>query len=121
LNTVDVVCITAADRRMLAARFAEHGNSHRRMTGAFREAGASDLVERLAVLRSVERRFDLDLGEVCHRYERRSDPNLHPIERMIIAYITETRRNGEELWVLLDRVRQLRELKEGRLVAEPES
>lgn len=106
---------------MLAARFAQHGNSHRRMRGALLEAGASDVVERLGVLRRLERRFDLDLGEICFRYDRRLDPRTHPIERMIIAFITEARPGGEEVWVRLDRVRQLRELKEGRLVGEPES
>ncbi len=118
---VEVVCITASDRRMLVARFAEHGNSHRRMKSALLEAGASDAAQRLVALRRLEQEFDVDLGEICHRYERRDDPKTHPIERVVMAYITQARRGGEELWVLLDRVRQLRELKEGRLVGEPES
>jgi hypothetical protein len=42
---------------------------------------------------------------------------------MIVDYVTETHDtdNGAELWVLLDRIVQVRELMEGRLVGEPES
>lgn len=104
---------------MLAARFTQHGNSHRRMRGALLEAGATEVAERLAVLRRLERQFDVDLGEICFRYDRRNDPRTHPLERLIIGYITECRGDGDEVWVLLDRVKQLRELKEGRLVGEP--
>jgi hypothetical protein len=118
---LEVICLTLSDCRVMSARFAQHGNSHRRMRGALLEAGATEVAERLTALRSLEKRFDVDLGEVCWRYERRSAPDTHPIERMIIGYITESRRGGEELWVRLDRVRQLRELKEGRLVGDPES
>lgn len=106
---------------MLAARFAQHGNSYRRLRGALLEAGARDVADRLTVLRRIERQFDVDLGEICFRYARRTDPQTHPIDRWIIRYITERRRGGDEVWVLLDRVRQLRELKEGRLVGEPGS
>jgi hypothetical protein len=116
---LDVLCITAADCRVLAARYTEHGNSHRRLRAALLEAGAAPMAERLSAFRALERKFDLDLGEVCHRYLRREQPGTHPLERMILGYIVEPRRGGEELWILLDRVRQLRELKEGRLVGEP--
>ena len=118
---MQVISLTASDCRVLAARYAEHGNSHRRMREALLEAGAVPASDRLAALRGLERQFDVDLGEVCWRFERRADPANHPIERFIIRYITQERQGGEQLWVLLDRVRQLRELKEGRLVGEPES
>jgi hypothetical protein len=91
------------------------------MQSALLEAGAGEVATRLVMLRRLERQFDVDLGEVCYRYERKDDPATHPIERVIISYITQARQGGGELWVLLDRVRQLRELKEGRLVGEPES
>ena len=118
---MQVISLTASDCRVLAARYAEHGNSHRRMRDALREAGAAEVCERLTALRALERRFDVDLGEVCGRYQRRADPKTHPIERLVIRFITEERHGGDHVWVLLDRVRQLRELKEGRLVGEPES
>jgi hypothetical protein len=120
-DRMNVIALTASDCRVLAARYGEHGNSHRRLRQALLEAGAVPASERLTALRRLERQFDVDLGEVCWRFERRADPANHPIERFIIRYITQERQGGEQLWVLLDRVRQLRELKEGRLVGEPES
>jgi hypothetical protein len=113
---VDVVCLSSADRQLLSARFAEHGNSHRRMASALEEAGAGEALERLTALRRVERRFAIDLGSLCHRYERRNDPAVHPIERMVLSYVACRRLSAdgsEELWVLVDRVREVRELIEG--------
>ena len=119
-----VVCLTAADRRLLAARFAEHANSHRRMRTAFLDAGAASAVDRLDLLRRLEHRFRIDLGSVCHRFERRDRPETHPIERMVLNYVAELHASADgapELWVLLDRVEEIRELMEGRLVGEPGS
>jgi hypothetical protein len=120
---VEVLCLTDQDRRLLAARFGEHGNSQRRMRAALHEAGAAGAAERLAALRQLERRYDVDLGEVCHRFGRRNLPDTHPIERFVMSYIAEERvlAGRGELWVLLDHLRQVRELMDGRLVGEPES
>jgi hypothetical protein len=121
---IEIVCLTETDRRLLAARFAEHANSQRRMRSALLEAGARAAAARLAALRQLERHYDIDLGEICHRYARRNLPDTHAIERFIMSYIAEERTPHQgctELWVLLDRLRQVRELMEGRLVGEPES
>jgi hypothetical protein len=117
---VNVVCLSPRDRELLMARFAEHGNSHRRMRGALAEAGVA--VGRLDALRRLERRFSIDLGSLCHRWSRRDHADTHPIERFVVNYVTGTRQHGTgdaELWVLLDRVAEIRELMEGRLVGEP--
>jgi hypothetical protein len=120
---VEVLRLTAADACLLAARFAEHGNSQRRMAAALEEAGARETVRRLRALRSLERTFGIDLGNVCFRFRRRHDPRMHPIERSVVEYVTRVGRAGpdaeEEIWVLVDHVRRIRELMEGRLVAEP--
>ena len=120
---MDVVRLVAADARLLAARYTQHGNSHRRMRGALEEAGAVAAAERLTALRTMERSLRVDLGRVCSLHLRRDDPELHPIERAVIEYITATlsTANGEEVLLLLDNLRRVRELMEGRLVAEPES
>lgn len=120
---MDVISLSFADRGLLAARFARHGNSHRRMRTALMDAGAEDAVARLDALRGLEHRFQVDLGSISWRYERREDEGTHPLERYIIGYIAELRRSGEDevLWVKLDRVREIRDLMEGRLVGEPES
>jgi hypothetical protein len=121
---MEVVCLSSQDRRLLAARFAEHGNSQRRMKSALVEAGAEAAAARLAALRLLERHYDVDLGEICHRFSRRNLPDTHPIERFVMSYIAEERAHAagrQELWVLVDRLRQVRELMDGRLVGEPDA
>lgn len=120
---MEVVCLAAADCALLAARYAEHGNSSRMMRVALEEANAHSTVERLRTLRSLERQHDVDLGELCHRYERRNRFDTHPIERLIMNYIAQAKlssEGAEELWVRLDRLREVRSLmSEGKLVGEP--
>ena len=121
---MEVVRLSQTDCALLAARYIEHGNSHKRMTVALREAGAGEAADRLHGLRTLEHRFDVDLGLLCQWYSRRDSDNTHPIERTLISYLTRTQANGAgpEVWILLDRVRELRAfLEEGRLVGEPES
>jgi len=121
---MNIVRLSTRDRSLLAARFEEHGNSYIRMRDALKEAGAQETMDRLNALRGIERRFAIDLGSVSWRHARRNRPQTHPIERMIMNYITEPRQTGsagDELWVHLDRVGEIRELMEGRLVGEPES
>jgi hypothetical protein len=115
---VEVVCLSEEDRRLLAARCAEHGNSHREMTRALSKSAPAELLERLRALRRLEHHFSVDLGWLCHRYQRRTDPGTHPLEKMVLTYVAQPRRRAdgaEDLWVLLDRIRQVRTL------VEPES
>ncbi|MGH7476660.1 MAG: hypothetical protein ACRELD_10250 [Longimicrobiales bacterium] len=123
---MDVLALTTADRRMLAARFREHANSHRRMAAALSEAAALDRLERLRALRRLERAFEIDLGGLCALWERRAAPETHPIEQGIIEYVTFCGCTAAEtepsLWVLLDRLRSVRDwIDEGRMVREPEA
>ena len=118
---MEAVRLTLSDCSLLAARHREHGNSHRRMTQALLDAGAQGTADRLLNLRQIERQFDIDLGLLCHWYERRGAHDSHPVERAIIAYLI-TVHARDEVWVLLDRLRELRDLlDESRLVGEPES
>jgi len=121
---MNVVRLSDLDQRLLAARFAQHGNSHRRMRSALAEAGVEASVSRLDALRRLERSFQIDLGSLCHRHGRRNRPETHPVERLVLDFITEVRfpgDAGEELWVHLDRVAQVRDLMNGRLVGEPDA
>ena len=121
---MEVVRLTRSDCTLLAARYANHSNSHRRMAQAMTEAGAADSLGRLTTLRTVERQFDVDLGMLCHWYEQRDASQTHPVQRAIIHYLTASCAPGAgaELWIRLDRVRELRDLmEESRLVGEPES
>lgn len=121
---MNVLRLSAADTRLLAARFTEHGNSHKRMSAALAEADAAAVRARLHALRALERRFNVDLGSICFRFQRREDPGVHPIERLVVQYITRPAPGEDpdatDVWILLDHVQRVRELKEGRLVGEPE-
>ncbi|MFS8639193.1 MAG: hypothetical protein FWJ74_13975 [Gemmatimonadota bacterium] len=120
---MNVVCLSAEDCRLLARRFAEHGNSHRRMAGALKEAGELETLRRVGALRRLEASFEIDLGSLCHRFARRNHPSTHPLERMVLTYIATWKHRPDgagELWIHLDRVREVRELiEEGERVGEP--
>jgi hypothetical protein len=119
---VQVLCLAERERRLLATRFSEHANSHKAMERALRDAGATGALRLLDVLRRLERQHNIDLGEVCHRFAERNHPETHPIERFVMSYIAEERprpNGGRELWVLVDRIAQVRELMDSRAVGEP--
>lgn len=120
----EVIRLGTGDCRLLAARFREHGNSHRRMVAALSEANAEETLARLRALRILERRFEIDLGSICWRLGRVTEPNIHPIERYVVQYVTRVHVEDdgtEVVLILLDNVRQVRELMEGRLVGEPDA
>jgi hypothetical protein len=123
---MNVVALSFADRRLLAARYDEHNNSHRDMRETLLSRGAADVVAKLDALRTMERAFDLDLGLVCHLYDHRADADRHPIEKMVVEFITDVhnservRDDAELLWILPDRVRQVRDLMQGHAVGDRE-
>ena len=119
---MNVVALTETDRRLLATRYAEHGNSHKCMHDALVRAGDDNFAARLNALREMEKLFDLDLGLVCHLYAHRNDGTRHPIERLVIEFITDAHAPSRDgmVCVLPDRVRQVRELMQGRLVGDRE-
>lgn len=122
---MEVISLTRSDCALLAARFGEHANSNRRMLNALDEAGATDSYARLGVLRQMEKRVGVDLGMLCYHFEHRNDDRTHPFERAVMNYIAHWRVNAtgaEDLWVVLDRVREVRDIvEEGKLVGEPEA
>jgi hypothetical protein len=122
-GVTNVVCLQPPDRGLLRARWVEHDNSHLRMYDALLDAGATDAAARLKALRRVEMRFDLDLAEICHRHSHLNQETTHAIERMVVEFITEERHHadGMQLWVMPERVLQVRELMDGKLVGDIES
>ncbi len=124
---MEVLCLSAADYGLLRCRYSEHGNSQLRFSAALKEAGAEDTLRRSRLLRRMEIEHAIDLGSLCHRFEHRNDAGVHPIECMVMNFVAEWRgsprnRGKRVLWVMLDRVRQVRDLmEEGQLAREPES
>lgn len=118
---MDVVRLTAADCRLLRARWTEHDNSHQRMVRALEDAGSESSTARLTALRGIEQHFDLDLAEICYRHARRRD--AHPIEQLVLDFIAEERHDPDEtqLWVLPGNVRKVRKLMDGKLVGDLDS
>ena len=117
----ELLWLTRFDCGLLAARFAEHGNSQRRMLNALEEASAGDAFARLCALRQLEKHFDVDLGMVCHHFEHRNDKDTHPIQRAVMNYVAQwhVRVEGvQELHVRIDRVREVRDLVEDGRLAE---
>ena len=115
---MDVVCLTMFDRGLLGGRWNEHENSHLRMLDVLEQSRATEAIARLKALRSIEKHFNIDLAEICHRHELRAD--AHPIEKLVLDFICEERITGSEaqLWIMPDRVRQVRELMDGKLVRQ---
>jgi hypothetical protein len=117
----ELLSLTKSDCGLLAARYAEHGNSQRRMLGALEEAAADDALVRLCALRQMEKHFQVDLGMLCHHFEHRNDKNTHPIQRAVMNYVAQwfVGANGvEELHVRIDRVREVRDIVEDGRLAE---
>jgi hypothetical protein len=117
---MQVVRLSESDRALLCTRFARHGNSQLQMMSALDAAGAKECRARLAALRRIEKSFDLDLAEICHRHARRHDSRTHPIERLVLDFIAEERFDADDaqLWILPERVRQVRDLMQGKLVGD---
>lgn len=112
---MEIVRLSQEEYELFATRFAEHGNSHRRMAKALGEAGAEAALEQLVALRRLEIKFSIDLGSLCHRFAHRNDAGTHPLERQVLDFVASWRveEGGErELWVVVDRVRQLRHFME---------
>lgn len=109
----EFVRLSETDVGLLAARIERHGGSFRGLIDGLREAGADDAIERARALRALERRLDIDLGDLCARVLRLDAPEVHPLERRVINALAAWEPlpgGGRELWVFPERVRELRDL-----------
>lgn len=121
---MEVIRLSPEDCALLDIRSTEYDNSQRQMEAALMEADpeatagtegtpAPTSLARLRALRALEHRFTIDLGSLYYRFQRREEPTLHPLERRILDSIAcwrETEEGDLELWVFVDRVRELRRL-----------
>lgn len=115
---MEAVRLCEGDCRLLAARYAEHGNSVRRMAAALAESDAADGLDRLRALRKLERTFRVDLGSLCHRWLHREDEGVHPLEERVLAWVAQGRLGEDgrlEITIFLDRLRHLRDFMAGGL------
>lgn len=95
------------------------------MLAALDEAGAKESHTRMVVLRQMEKQASVDLGMLCYHFEHRNDDITHPFQRAVMNYVAHWRTNAagaQDLWVILDRIRQVRDIvEEGKLVGDPEA
>lgn len=122
---MEIIRLSAEEYDLLLERHARHGNSHRCMAEALERVGARETLEHLRALRRIERHYAVDLGAFCHRFHRRDLGTTHPLERLVLEHMAvwrEVAGGARELWVVVDRLREVRDLiEEGELVREPES
>jgi hypothetical protein len=117
----ELISLSKDDCGLLAARYAEHGNSQRRILQALEEAAADNEFARMCALRQLEKHFGVDLGMLCFHFEHRNDKNTHPIQRAVMNYVAEWTLDAnasQELRVRVDRVREVRDIVEDGRLAE---
>jgi hypothetical protein len=109
-----LIRLSAQDRWLLVRRFEFHRNSSAALAKALvREADGESAVRRLRALRRIERRFGIDLGLLCHKIRRCRERRPHPLERMVIGYVTIPSEDKEAVWLDVGRIREVIGLIEG--------
>ncbi len=102
-----LVRLTREDRWLLVRRYEFHGNSMASLAKTLmREARGVGRVRRLRALRRIERRFGLDLGLLCHKVRRCRERRPHPLERLVISYVTLPSADDEVI-LDVDRIREV--------------
>ena len=104
-----LIRLTHDERWLLARRFEFFRNSSAALAKALvREADGDASVKRLRALRRVERRFGIDLGLLCHKIRRCRERRPHPLERLVIGYVTiPAGGDGDGVLVDVGRVREV--------------
>jgi hypothetical protein len=96
------------DRWLLVRRYEFYGNSVAALAKALvREGEPPETLRRLRALRRIERRYGIDLGLVCHKIRRCRERRPHPIEKMVIDYVTWPGPEGDDVLVDVERVREV--------------
>ncbi|MBI4513306.1 MAG: hypothetical protein HY702_04270 [Gemmatimonadetes bacterium] len=103
-----LVRLTREDRWLLVRRYGFHGNSFAALAKALvREGEGEETIRRLRALHRVERRFGIDLGFLCHEHRRCRERRPHPLERLVMAYVTVPSANDGDLILDVDRIREV--------------
>lgn len=102
-----LIRLTRRDRWLLVRRYEFHGNSVSSLAKALaREGEGEAAVQHLRALRRIERRFGIDLGLLSHKVRRCRERRPHPLERIVIDYVTLPSKE-EEVLLDVDRVREV--------------
>lgn len=102
-----LIRLTREDRWLLVRRYEFYRNSMAALAKALvREPEGEGALRRLRALRRIERRFGLDLGLVCHKVRRCRERRPHPLERIVIDYVTLPAA-GDDVVLDVGRVREV--------------
>lgn len=110
------IVLTPEQVDLAAQRYAEHGNSPARIERHHLDRGDRAAALALRALRRVERRFEIDLGTVCHKFLEAEIASTAAVQREVMAYVArwnEDRSGARRLLVSIDRARQIDRLAEG--------
>lgn len=109
-----LIQLSAQDRWLLVRRYEFFRNSSAALAKSLvREADGAAALGRLRALRRIERRFGLDLGLLCHKIRRCRERRPHPLERMVIGYVTVPTDKKEDVLLDVGRIREVIGLIEG--------
>lgn len=103
-----LVRLTREDRWLLVRRYEFYGNSFAALAKTLvREGEGEETIHRLRALHRIERRYLIDLGFLCHEHRRCRERRPHPLERLVMAYVTVPSANEDDLILDVDRVREV--------------
>lgn len=103
-----LILLGAQDRWLLVRRYEFFRNSAAALAKALvREEDGEAVVRRLRALRRIERRFGIDLGLLCHKIRRCRERRPHPLERMVIGYVTLPTESKDDVLLDVGRIREV--------------
>ncbi len=119
---MEFILLTPEQVDVAACRFREHGNSPARIARHFRDAEDETMLRLCRALRRVERKFEINLGTVCHKFLETETRPTPEVQRQVMDYVAgwnETLEGAQQLVVSVDRVREIDRLAEGDVAEWP--
>ncbi|MBW3661162.1 MAG: hypothetical protein KY397_05960 [Gemmatimonadetes bacterium] len=119
---MDFILLTAEQVDVAACRFREYGNSPARIARHFREAEDEAMLRLCLALRRVERKFEINLGTICHKLLETETRPTPEVQRRVMDYVAgwqEMDDGRQRLLVSVDRVREIDRLAEGDVAEWP--
>ncbi|MDX1661262.1 MAG: hypothetical protein R3326_05680 [Gemmatimonadota bacterium] len=113
---MEFILLTPQQVDVAACRFREHGNSPARIARHFRGEEDASMLRLCRALRSVERKFEINLGTICHKFLETETRPTPEVQRQVMDYVAgwhETPEGAQQLVVSVDRVREIDRLAEG--------
>lgn len=121
---MDFILLTPEQVDLAAARFREHDNSPVKIARHFRRADDEPNLRTSIAIRRIERRFEINLGTVCHKFLETETGPTPRVQQQVMDYVAEWRELDDGsvgLLVSVDRVREIDRLAQGDAAPWPPS